>query len=243
MSLYLPKIIAHRGASAYAPENTLASIQCALDMGAKAIEIDATVSQDGIAMVMHDFNVERTTDGQGPLTLKSAMDIQALDAGSKFSDKFKGEKIPKLSEVLHMISAHDIVLNIEIKTTLGWEEPTARAVAQTLKSHANVQDKVFISSMSTLALDVFHDLLPGLPKGVIVYAIPENWAERLHQHSCKSLHCYHAFVTADLTRDLHQKGYRLNVYTVNDAAHAMALFDLGVDAVFTDYPDKLLAEC
>ncbi|PCI39294.1 MAG: glycerophosphoryl diester phosphodiesterase [Rhodospirillaceae bacterium] len=241
MSLYLPKIIGHRGASGHAPENTLASIQCALDLGTQAIEIDATVSQDGIAMVMHDFNVDRTTDGHGPLILKSAADIQGLDAGSTFDEKFKGERIPKLSEVLDLISAHDVVLNIEIKTTLGWEEPTARAVAKTLKSHETVQDKIFISSMSMLALDIFHDLMPDLPKSMIVYAIPENWSDRMMQHRCQSLHCYHEFVTADLAQGLHEKDYHLNVYTVNDATQAKALFDLGVDAVFTDYPDKLLA--
>lgn len=241
MSLYLPKIIGHRGGAGYAPENTLAAIQHALDIGVKAIEIDATVSQDGIAMVMHDFNVDRTTDGQGPLILKSAIDLQALDAGSTFDKKYKGERIPKLSEVLTLIAAHNVVLNLEIKPLLGWEEPTVRAVLNTLNTHTAVHNKIYISSMSTLALDIFHESMPNLAKGLIVYAVPENWAERMIQHNCESLHCYPDFVTAELARDLHEKGYRLNVYTVNDVDQAKALFQLGVDAVFTDYPGKLMA--
>jgi len=236
---FMPKIIAHRGASGRAPENTLASLARAIELGAKAVEFDATVSRDGQALVMHDFNVDRCSDGEGPVVLKSFDDIAKLDAGSWFDPKFKGERIPLLRDALALVTSHDIALNLEIKPTLGWEEPTARAVAATLKEVWPQGARLLVSSMNPLALDVFHELMPDVTLGLIVYAIPENWKQRLNRHQCSSLHCYHAFVTPELTDAVHASGHRLHVYTVNDPGLAQTLFDMGVDAVFTDYPDRL----
>lgn len=238
---YLPKIIGHRGACGSAPENTLASFSRAIELGAKAIEFDATISRDGIPIVMHDFNVDRCSDGTGPVVLKTLDEINKIDAGSWFAPEFKGERIPRLDETLDLMISHGIALNLEIKPTLGWEEPTARAVAATLKAKWPADARLLVSSMSTLALDIFHDLMPDIPLGLIVYAVPEQWQERLNKHHCQSLHCYSAFVTLTLADALHASGHRLHVYTVNDPAQAQKLFSLGVDAVFTDHPERMLA--
>ena len=238
---YLPKIIGHRGACGGAPENTLASIAHAAEVGAPAVEFDATVNRDGVAVVMHDFNVDRCSDGEGPVVLKSVEEVAKLDAGSWFDPIFTGEHIPTLRQAIDRVLSTDMTLNLEIKPTLGWEEPTARAVAQTLRDAWPEDRPLLISSMSTLALDTFHELMPGVALGLIVYAIPENWHQRLQQHHCVSLHCYQDFVTFDLAQEVHAAGARLHVYTVNDAAKAKALFAMGVDAVFTDHPERLLA--
>ena len=237
---HLPKVIGHRGACGHAPENTLASITRAIELGVQAIEFDASVTRDGVAVVMHDFNVDRCSDGTGPLILKTMDEVNALDAGSWFAPEFKGERIPRLSDVFNMLSETSIAVNLELKPTLGWEEPTARAVAQTLKKHWPKDVRILVSSMSTLALDIFHDLMPDIPLGLIVYAVPEAWLERLDTHHCLSLHCHADFASKEIADAVHASGHRLHVYTVNDPDRAKALFAMGVDAVFTDVPDRML---
>ncbi len=238
---FLPRVIGHRGACGSAPENTLASIARAIELGARAVEFDVTISRDGHPVVMHDFNLDRCSDGHGPVVLKTAEEIAALDAGGWFAPEFKGEQIPLLSDALELVASKGVALNLEIKPTLGWEEPTARAVAATLKSKWPADACILVSSMSTPALDVFGDLMPDIPLGLIVYAVPGQWRELLDRHNCLSLHCYSAFVTKELVDGVHASGHRLHVYTVNDPVEAGALFDMGVDAVFTDHPDRLLA--
>lgn len=238
---YMPKVIGHRGACGSAPENTLASIARAAELGAEAIEFDVTITSDGHAIVMHDVNVDRCSDGSGPVVLKSLDEVSQLDAGAWFAQKFRGERIPLLRDALAFVAEKDMALNLEIKPTLGWEEPTARAVAATLLDVWPSNVRVLVSSMSTLALDTFYTLMPDVPLGLITYAVPENWRERLERHRCLSLHCYHAFVTKELVDAVHASGHRIHVYTVNDGERAKSLYAMGVDAIFTDHPDHLLA--
>ena len=238
---HMPKVIGHRGACGSAPENTLASIERAAQLGAEAVEFDATISRDGHAIVMHDFNVDRCSDGTGPVVLKDLDEVKALDAGSWFSPAFKDERIPLLSDALALVAEKGMALNLELKPTLGWEEPTARAVAEALQRAWPKDPRLLVSSMSTLALDVFYELMPDVPLGLITYAVPVQWRERLERHRCLSLHCYRAFVTPALVDAVHASDHRLHVYTVNDVAEARALFAMGVDAVFTDHPEDMLA--
>lgn len=240
---YMPKVIAHRGACGSAPENTLVSIALAFDLGARAVEFDATVSLDGHALVQHDFNVDRCTDGHGPVVLKTLDEIATLDAGAWFAPDFKGERIPLLTDALALVASRGMALNLELKPTLGWEEPTVRAIVQAIESAWPQEGRLLVSSMSTLALDVFHELMPDVALGLITYAVPEHWNERLKRHHCLSLHCYHAFVTEDLVKAVHATGHRLHVYTVNDEVQAETLFAMGVDAIFTDHPERMLLLC
>ena len=235
----MPKVIGHRGACGVAPENTLASIDAAARLGVQAVEFDATVDADGIARVQHDFNVDRCSDGTGPIVLKSAAEVEALDAGGWFAPEFRNERIPRLDAALERALDHGMKLNLEIKPTLGWEEPTTRAVAATLERVWPSDVPLLVSSMSTLALDTFHGLMPDVTLGLITYAVPEQWGELLAQHHCKALHCYHAFVTPDLVEDIHRSGHRLHVYTVNNPIQAKALYFMGVDALFTDHPERI----
>lgn len=237
---HMPKIIGHRGACGHAPENTLASITRAAQLGVQAVEFDVTITKDGVAIVMHDFNVDRCTDGHGPVVLKTLDEVQSLDAGSWFGDEFTNVRIPTLREALSLVVEKGLRLNLELKPTLGWEEPTVRAAAQVLLEAWPPERPILVSSMSTLALDVFHDLMPQMALGLITYGVPQNWRQRMTQHHCVSLHCYHEFVTKGLVQDIHATGARLHVFTVNDEAQAQALFAMGVDAVFSDVPDRLL---
>lgn len=237
---HMPKVIAHRGACGTAPENTLVSLARAAGLGAKAVEFDATVSLDGHALVQHDYNVDRCTDGHGPVVLKTLDEIATLDAGGWFAPEFKGERIPLLTDALKLVASRGMALNLELKPTLGWEEPTVRAIVTALKAAWPTDGRLLVSSMSTLALDVFHDEMPDVALGLITYAIPEHWNERLKRHHCLSLHCYHAFVTRALADAIHATGHRLHVYTVNDVEMAKSLFGMGADAIFTDFPERML---
>lgn len=237
---FMPRVIGHRGAAGSAPENTLASIERAAALGAKAVEFDATVSRDGVAHVQHDFNVDRCSNGEGPIVLKTSDEIAALDAGGWFAPEFKGARIPRLDDALVLVSEKGLKLNLEIKPTLGWEEPTVRAVADTLKRVWPKDGPLLVSSMNPFALEMFHGLMPEVTLGLITYAVPEGWLQRLERYHCNALHCYHAFVTRALVDEVHVSGHRLHVYTVNDAEQARALYALGVDALFTDFPECLL---
>lgn len=236
---FLPQLIAHRGACGHAPENTLASIRRAIELGAQAVEIDATISHDGQAIVMHDFHLDRCSDGEGPVILKPFSALKKLDAGGWFDEKFKGERIPLLREALDLLASNNVALNLEIKPTLGWEEPTAVAVADVVKAVWPKDARLLVSSMSPVALEVFHDRMPDVALGLIVYAVPENWLAQLNRYHCSSLHCYSDFVSPELVDAVHASDHRLHVFTVNDVAQARALFAMGVDAVFTDFPDRL----
>jgi len=240
---YLPKIVAHRGASERAPENTLAAIAKAAELGAKAVEFDVTVSADDVAVLMHDDTVNRCTDGTGPVILKTLAELQELDAGGWFGPAFAGERIPTLEQALKLALQCGLTVNLELKPTLGWEGPTVQAVVEVLQNFAHADLALVVSSFNGLALERFGEQMPGVDLGWLTEAVPEDWREHMMRFGCASLHCHEPFVTPELVRDVHGGGYRLHVYTVNDPAKAEELFSWGVDAVFTDRPDALKEAC
>ena len=109
-----PLVIAHRGASMYAPENTLAAFELAIEMGADAIELDTMLTADGIPIVIHDHSLDRTTDGIGSVSSKTVAELKLLDAGSAFDIRFAGERIPTLEEVFSAVGKK-IMINVELK--------------------------------------------------------------------------------------------------------------------------------
>ncbi|HEY9080087.1 glycerophosphodiester phosphodiesterase family protein [Magnetovibrio sp.] len=237
---YLPKIIAHRGASKRAPENTLAAIAEAATLGARAVEFDVTISADGVPVLMHDETLNRCSDGQGPVILKTLAELQALDAGGWFDVRFAGERIPTLEQALELAADRGFSVNLELKPTLGWEAPTVSAICDTLKNVWRADMALVVSSFNPLALEQFAAEMPGVDLGYLCDAVPPDWRARLARFGCVNLHCYAPFVTPDLVRDVRAHGARLHVFTVNDPDQAKDLFAWGVDAVFTDCPDVML---
>lgn len=238
---FMPKVIGHRGAAGSAPENTLAAIVQAAALGAKAVELDVTVSRDGVPVLMHDEDVNRCSDGEGLVVRQDFETLHRLDVGAWFGARFGGERIATLEDALALIAAKGLRLNLELKPAIGWEEPTVRAVAEVVRRAWTGDVPILVSSFNPLALTVYRDLMPGAVLGLITTAVAENWHQRLRQHHCASFHCHHDFVTRQLVQDAHAAGVRLHVYTVNEAARAQTLFAMGVDAVFSDHPDRILA--
>ncbi|MEE9332567.1 MAG: glycerophosphodiester phosphodiesterase family protein [Granulosicoccaceae bacterium] len=235
----LAPVVAHRGASADAPENTIAAIRLAAEQGATAVEIDVSISADGVAFVHHDDGLERCTNGKGYLCAHNASDLDSLSAGVLFSD-YANEPLPRLSAVLECVAEHNMTLNLEIKPTPGLEEPTAQIICQTVAAHGQAGKPILYSSFSREALKTTMELQPETPRALIVCAIPENWPEQLAAYACSNFHFAAPLADKKALQALRDEGYGLYCFTVNDAEQAAKLYELGVHGVFSDYPGMLI---
>lgn len=242
MNLPRPAIFAHRGASAYAPENTLAAFKLAVDQGADAIELDAKLCADGQIIVIHDQTVERTSNGAGKVADLPLSALQELDAGSWFGLEFKGEPIPTLDEVFEAVG-QKIFINIELTNYASPRDLLPDKVAELIKRH-NLQSQVMFSSFNPLALRRAHKLLPENFLGLLTPAgIAGVWARSwlgswLVPYG--ALHPELKDVTVKLIARQHTRGRRVHTWTVNKPEDMAQLFQWGVDGIFTD--DPLLAQ-
>jgi len=168
--LPVPAVFAHRGASAYAPENTLAAFQLALEQGADGIELDVNLTTDGHVVVIHDSIVDRTTNGSGEVRDMELKTLKSFDAGSWFAPKFKGEKVPTLDEVLKLVG-EDVFTNIELKPKyfISPLDQLPGKVAALVEKH-NLDNKIIFSSFNPWALIKIHRLLPSVPVGLLIFS-------------------------------------------------------------------------
>lgn len=238
--LLVDKIIGHRGACAYAPENTMASFKKALSLGCRFIEFDVMCSADGEPFIIHDDNLKRTTNGKGEVGLVNAAYLSSLDAGSWFSSEFKGEPIPHFDEVLKWLLDNKVQANVEIKPFPGTDKQTTHAVINSIRS-LWPQDRALplVSSFSWEALTLCSTLAPEMPLGFLLHAWDKNWLAKAKQLECDSIHFNRKILTEERVKSVKEEGYIVCSYTVNTKAQAHQLFDWGVDALFSDYPDLL----
>lgn len=224
------QIIAHRGASGLAPENTLKAIQLALTLGAQAIEIDVQRA-DGELWVFHDRRLERCTNGSGVLTAQSRAYLAGLDAG-------EGEPIPTLWQVMEAI-AGKAELHIELKGAQTADEVarlTRRAEAELGFTPAHW----VVSSFHHPELARFAALRPEIRLGALTATIPLTLAAFAAELGAWSLNCDLDFVDTALVMDAHRRGLKVLVYTVDQPADLAALAAMGVDGIFTNRPDRFL---
>lgn len=235
-----PPVIGHRGAAGHAPENTVASIRSAAALGVRWVEFDAKLTGDGQIVLFHDENLERTTNGAGRVADTPLKRLQTLDAGAWFGNAFRGERIPTLSEALAALDALGLGANVEIKPDAGREAETGDAVGRTLVREwpRNLPPPI-ISSFKIDALSAAGARLPDAPRALLVVDVPADWRRRLNALGCAALHCAANGLTRDLAGDIRAAGYGLRCYTINDGKTARRLFDWGVEAVFSDYPDRM----
>jgi glycerophosphoryl diester phosphodiesterase len=241
-SLALPRVIGHRGAAGHAPENTLCSLRRAAALGARWVEFDVALTRDGEPVLLHDETVDRTTGGTGKLAAMSLGEVQQLDAGSWHSKASAGERVPTLMETLTLLQSLGLGANIEIKPTTGREAETGAVVAKRIAAAwPDSLPPPLFSSFKTEALAAARDAAPAIARGYLLSRLGRGWQREAAALGCVSVHCNHRHLDRKAAADVIQAGYRLLTYTVNDAARGRVLFDWGVDAVFTDYPDRLLA--
>ncbi|MBV8209592.1 MAG: glycerophosphodiester phosphodiesterase [Burkholderiaceae bacterium] len=247
-----PRVLAHRGGGAFAPENTVAAIRVGSERGFRAVEFDAMLSADGEAVLIHDVTLERTTNGTGPVAASSWAQLSRLDAGSWFSKEFAGEPIPRLLDALGFCRSHAVWSNVEIKPSPGDERRTGavvadvvtRAFADLLKDGARPGELPdpsvpLLSSFSVDALEAAREQAPALAYGLLVERIPRDWRTRLERLGCVALHCDHRHLDAKSALSVREAGYWLFVYTVNDRPRALELVKWGVDAFCTDRLDRI----
>ena len=230
------KIIAHRGASGYCPENTLPSFEKAIQMGAEAIELDVQLTRDNEVVVFHDYTLERTTNGKGMIMTSDLQYLKSLDAGSWYGKQFENTRISTLKEVLERIP-ETVTVNIELKK-LGIDERPFADIVYGIVKDMNRLDSVIFSSFNHYLLRELHELgatdLEMLLRSDIIE--PWKYIERTGM-DIKSVNLSLANISKDIVMEIHKHGYMVKCDTVNDILYARLLENAGVDAIFTNYPD------
>jgi glycerophosphoryl diester phosphodiesterase len=224
-----PRLIAHRGGGSLAPENTLGAISLGQSLGYSAHEIDVKLTLDGVLVLLHDATLERTTNGKGRAADLPYAALKGLDAGSWHSPAFGGERVPSFEEAAELFRSRDTKVHIEFDRETGLA--AARATRELFRG-APVPP-VF-SSFSFEALMAAREGAPEIPRGWLIDQFTDADWGRLEALDAASLHTNHKKIDIVLVPRLHDKGYRVNLYTVNDSERAQALLDAGVDGLFTD---------
>lgn len=239
--LALPPVIGHRGAAALAPENTLASFALAARQGAAMVEFDVRLTADGVPVVFHDDELSRTTDGRGRVAATSLAALKGLDAGGWFSAAFAGERVPTLAEVLELCLVSGMAVNMEIKPHAGAEAETAeRALDLAGRIWPTDRPPPLISSFRVAALARAAEVAPHWPRGLLVERVPADWRARAEALGCVAIHAAHRGLSARRVADMAREGLAVLAYTVNDPDRAKALWNWGVDAVFSDCPGAMM---
>jgi glycerophosphoryl diester phosphodiesterase len=222
------KIIAHRGASGHAPENTMAAFQLAMQQGADGIELDVMLSKDGRLVVIHDDTVDRTTNGTGLVKDMTLAQLQALDAGN-------GEQIPTLEEVLHTFGGR-FLINIELKNYATPFDALPRVVAELLNSNG-FSRSVIVSTFNPFNLTRFRRHCPGVKLGLLtVEGKAKFWIWRLFRYD--ALHPHFQDVDPDLVAAVKDRYQQVNVWTVDDPDEIRRLAGLNVDSLITNFPKE-----
>lgn len=231
----LPSVIGHRGAAAFAPENTLASFRAARARGLAMVEFDVRLSADGVPVVFHDDRLERTTDGSGAVGRHTLAQLKRLDAGRWFAPAFAGETIPTLAETLLLCRELDLAVNIEIKPDRGRDRPTALAAIETAAEVWPAERlPPLVSSFRPAALAAAAEAAPAWPRGFLTGQATA--AARMHAHTlgCSAIHVSQRWLSAASVAMLRAEDFAVLAYTVNDPLRARTLWDRGVAAVFSD---------
>jgi glycerophosphoryl diester phosphodiesterase len=228
--------IAHRGASSYAPENTLAAFDLALDMGARHLELDVELTTDGHVVVIHDDTLDRTTDGSGPVTEWTLAELRGLDAGRWFAPAFAGEKIPTYEQVLERYRgrAH---LHTEIK---GRAPELSRRTVELIRRLGMTNDVTITSFQRARLVDV-RALAPELPAGWLVSEVTDATLEAARRLGLAQVCPRAPSVTRELVARLHAAGFAVRAWGVATEELMRQVVDAGADGMTVNFPDKLIA--
>jgi glycerophosphoryl diester phosphodiesterase len=235
------KVIAHRGASGIAPENTMAAFEKAIQLQADYIELDIQISKDDQLVVLHDRTVDRTTDGTGEVKSFEVNELKNLDAGSFFNSSFAGERIPTLEEVLGQVSGR-IGVVIEMKEPSKYpkmvESLVNLLIAQGLDKPEN--EEIIVQSFDVKSLQAFHKRLPHIPIGILI----GKDQDEIGTEEVKDYAAFASFVNPQqsivdeaLVELIHGYGMKIWPWTIRKADQVDPLLNLDVDGLVTDYPN------
>ncbi len=222
--------IGHRGAAGYEPENTLASFKKALDLGVDVIELDVHACKTGELVVIHDDKVDRTTNGKGYVTEKTFEELRFLNAG-------KGQKIPKIEEVLDLLK-NRVIVNIELKGAKT-AEPVFKIIEAYLIEKNWKKKNFIVSSFNHPELKKFKNLMPEIKTCACLTGIPIDYAEFAKKAAADFVSLNMEFVNKEFVDDAHNRGLKVYVWTVNDSDDIEKMKALKVDGIFSNFPDRL----
>jgi glycerophosphoryl diester phosphodiesterase len=225
--LQLPKVIGHRGAMAYAPENTLASFREARRRGASWVETDIKLTADGVPIVMHDASLKRTTG------------IDRLVAETPAAELPKD--VPTFEQAIACFEELGLGCNVEIKPDEGREAETARVVVTTLRRRwpASLPPPL-LSSFKEASLGAAREAAPEFTRALLLGELKDDWRARAEAVGAVGVNTNGEKLAALRAHEVKRAGFALSVYTINDPALALALVAMGVDCVITDKPDVIL---
>lgn len=235
-----PPVIAHRGVSSHAPENTMAAFTRVLMSGIQWVEFDVMLAACGTPVVIHDEMLMRTTGHGGSVGDYPFTYLHTLDAGAWFAPAFSGERIPAFVQVAEFLSATGLCANIEIKPLPGQEESTVRHALQVFRNYfPDNSPKILFSSFSLEVLRMIREQAPSCQLGLLMHEWLPNWRELAVNLNCVSVHVNQEILSEARAAEIKADNKILLSYTVNDVNRAEVLFDYGVDAVFSDCPDQI----
>lgn len=237
--MYHTLTIAHRGASGEAPENTLAAFQLAIEQKSDGIELDVHLSADGQIIVCHDATIDRTTDGTGRIAEMTLEQLKLADAGSWFSESFKGERLPTLDEVFELVPEL-IMINIEVKHALSEAQSIVEPLVECLRRHNRIQS-VVVSSFDHLTLVKVKEACPETKIGLLYKGSVTDHTgfARSFPYPVYSLHPYFAEIDAEAIRDAIEHGIQVYAWTINQPVYIEQMVKHGVSGIISDYPTRV----
>jgi glycerophosphoryl diester phosphodiesterase len=231
-----PWIIAHRGASGHAPENTLAAFKRAVELGAGFIETDLRLTRDARFVAIHDSTLERSTNGHGAVHDFTLAELRKVDAGRWYDRTYAGERIPTIEEVLAFGREHDVVFYLEVKYDAAWGMHSSLVSA--LRSAENAARTIVISfDPSTLA--AIRRIDRTIMMGLLVDDAKPDSVKTVLDAGARQLCPRSSTVTPEIVEQAHRADLQVVTWTVNLAEEMRAVIDAGVDGIMTDFPDRL----
>jgi glycerophosphoryl diester phosphodiesterase len=231
-------LIAHRGASGHAPENTMAAFKKAVSLGATFIETDLQLTRDARLVAIHDETVNRTTNGKGAVHDMTLAELRRLDAGSWFGSEFAGERIPTLDEVLDFAKKYDVIFYLEMKPGGSWGGE--HALIGSLRSSGEIARTIVISFDAAILANV-RKIEPTLMTALLYDGQIEKPLDQALKVGARQLAIRGDLVNPLLLTAAREKDLQVVCWTVNHSAHMRLLMDAGVDGIMSDYPDRLAA--
>lgn len=230
-------IVAHRGASGYCPENTMAAFKKAIEVNADSIELDIRLSKDGVPVICHDAKIKRTSNGTGYIHELTLEELKQYDFGSWYGAEYAEERIPTLEEVLVLLKGHDVMLNIEIKNGPVIQENIEKEMLQLVNKY-DFNDRVWVSSFDHQCLKKVADLDPNIKIGFIFHLNLINLFDYIDNSGIVpySIHPNYFYITKEMIAEAHQRNYKVFAYTIDDVAVAEQYKNMDVDGLVTNKP-------
>lgn len=242
--LKLAKVIGHRGACGHAPENTMASFIKAHELGVTCTEFDVQLTADNKLVIFHDLDFKRLCNNGSLLAEMDYAECGQFDVGSHFSPSFHGAVVPLLEDALRYFLEVGITPNIEVKSNGLNSLDVARELTHLL-SHLWPHDRMppLLSSFDHQILEAVRSHDKNLPIGVLWEKVPSDWRKTTTSLDAHSVITDYITIDEDLIQDIHSESLPLACYTLNETERARHLFSIGVDAIITDYPERIFAAC